>query len=156
MYYTKQRLSWKTDFLRLHWKSAFYNQPGFSGSFYWKRYVHIHITCRSILSSVLTQRSKFFIILFVYLSILERQYDTLIIFNVISIYRGTFINSHLSTTTSLKITTFLIVQSTFLLYIKPLYNIYLPTTATFSKGYFAKAQEPASQSVYLQYEELAV
>ena len=61
-------------------------------------------------------------------------------FNIISIYSGTSTKSHLSTTaTSLKIiTTFLKVQSTIFLYIKPLYYSHLPTTATFSKGYFVK------------------
>ena len=67
-----------------------------------------------------------------------------IMFNIFRIYSGTSTNSHLSTTdTSLKITVFLIIQSTYTLYIKPLYNSHLPTTATFSKGYFAKVQEPA-------------
>ena len=71
-------------------------------------------------------------------------------FNIISIYSGTSTNSNLSTTaTSLKITVFLTVQSTYTLYIKPLYNCNLPTTATFSKGYFAKAQEPAFHIVNL-------
>ena len=71
-------------------------------------------------------------------------------FNIISIYSGTSNNSHLSTTaTSLKLTVFLIVQSTYTLYIKPVYNSHLPTTATFSKGYFAKAQEPAFHIVNL-------
>ena len=73
-----------------------------------------------------------------------------IMFNIISIYNGTSTDCHLSpTVTSLKITVFLIVQSTYTLYIKPLYNSYLPTTATFSKGYFAKAQEPAFHIVNL-------
>ena len=73
-------------------------------------------------------------------------------FNIISIYSCTCTNSQKKKKkkeTSLKITTFLLVQSTYSIYLKPLYNSHLPTTATFSKSYFAKAQEPAFRIINL-------